>query len=595
MAGVKFTNFASTLIATASVSPVTTAFSVTAATGNLFPTIVPGEWFYVVLTDSLTAPTKREVVKVTTRTGDSMAVVVRAQEGTTAQTWVAGNFCACRATNQGLIDLINSVISIAVGLVTTISSALVSFLQSGTGAVPRDSQSKMREIKTPADYGAVGDGTTDDTTAMNKFFAVVAAGTTGDMSNSNFVYKITAALTPLIGNNIHIKGGGATILYTGASTTPGDLLTIGDGSTLYTGIDIRGFVIGSSTTLTSGKAIRIKKCTGVEFDVVVNGPIGNQGKLWDGVWFDVTSTINMHSSKIYSQNYGVTANQGSELHLNHAWIAGTTASPNQVGRGVYIGGGFGGVYTEHLTQQANLYGFYVDTLISGTGNTQFFISPHSTFDGNKTAAAYIDDSSVNAVSKVIYANGWFSSSSAGNGLRIVNWTGGSVYSSTGTFKANSVDGILCTDNTVRLVLGFAVDLSWNGSFGVDGAVMSIYSDAAIPNNNTNGNYNLANITLYHSRGFVKTMTIANGANAMLPSTGSASVTVTNPTNGDIATYLVGGSGVVMLGTSFATWVAPTTVPGAGKTSVAFDGATGYFIYNNYGSQQGFLVNATVTR
>jgi len=45
-------------------------------------------------------------------------------------------------------------------------SSLVGFLQSGTGAVATTVQTKLRETVSPEDFGAVGDGSTNDTTAL---------------------------------------------------------------------------------------------------------------------------------------------------------------------------------------------------------------------------------------------------------------------------------------------------------------------------------------------------------------------------------------------------------------------------------------------
>lgn len=170
------------------VSTITTAISasdvglaVAAGTGSLFPTLGASDYFYATL---VSAGGTYEVIKVTARVGDTMTIV-RAQEGTTAQSFASGSRIEVRVTAASITDMVDehdqaSEIALTPSGYTTADdvqegfdnlgsssgASKVGFLQVGSGATARTVQSKLRDMVSVKDFGAVGDGVTDDTAAI---------------------------------------------------------------------------------------------------------------------------------------------------------------------------------------------------------------------------------------------------------------------------------------------------------------------------------------------------------------------------------------------------------------------------------------------
>lgn len=283
------------------VSTITTAISasdvglaVAAGTGTLFPTLGASDYFYATL---VSAGGTYEVIKVTARVGDTMTIV-RAQEGTTAQSFASGSRIEVRVTAASITDMIaehdqaseitftptggisatnvqsaiaevdsesakaatlagsggaalignapsgtvsattvqGAINEIVSDLASSTGASLVGFLQSGVGAVARTVQAKLSETVSVKDFGAVGDGVTDDSAA---FIAALAASdcVTGVSGDTYFIDNTVTVVSDkqLIANGAAIKGasGETAFLVTGDNVLVDGWLVDANGG-LYT-------------------------------------------------------------------------------------------------------------------------------------------------------------------------------------------------------------------------------------------------------------------------------------------------------------------------------------------------------------------------
>lgn len=123
-------------------------------------------------------------------------------------------FTNALALNDEVVCVVGAEISQAV------DSANVGFLQAGTGAVARTTQSKLRDTVSVKDFGAVGDGVTDDTAALTNFFNSAIANPGIEHQLFDQTYAISAVMPTINVSSVCIIGAGATIhdvgtLFTG--------------------------------------------------------------------------------------------------------------------------------------------------------------------------------------------------------------------------------------------------------------------------------------------------------------------------------------------------------------------------------------------
>lgn len=102
-------------------------------------------------------------------------------------------------------------------LANTYGSELVGFLQSGTGTVARTAESKLREIVSVKDFGAAGDGITDDAVAIQSAINAVVAAGGGKVFFPAGTYMLGDALD--FGSNVTLEGVGAGSVLRPMSTS----------------------------------------------------------------------------------------------------------------------------------------------------------------------------------------------------------------------------------------------------------------------------------------------------------------------------------------------------------------------------------------
>jgi uncharacterized protein YjbI with pentapeptide repeats len=137
-----------------------------------------------------------------------------------------------------------------------------------TGAVNRAINLKLAEIVSVKDFGAIGDGTTDDTTAIAAAITYIGSLNGGDIYFPQGTYKVSAPLVLANSQNLVGDTNGATI-YNASTTqetiTAGTSTTIFNGNKSYiTGLKFTGNASGAATCHginIQGMQVIVRDCT----------------------------------------------------------------------------------------------------------------------------------------------------------------------------------------------------------------------------------------------------------------------------------------------------------------------------------------------
>lgn len=177
----------------------------------------------------------------------SLKTSISTPDGVSSQlpTPIAGNVLGWDSAGTSIINYAAQAGTSLVNLAASGGSSLIGFIQSGVGAVVRTLQNKLRESVSVKDFGAVGDGVTNDTAAIQ-----AAINTGKSVFVPEGIYLISSGLTL----------SSAQILY-GECPEASKILVSGNGYDAITlaasYASITGVGIYSVSQRTSGAFIRI--------------------------------------------------------------------------------------------------------------------------------------------------------------------------------------------------------------------------------------------------------------------------------------------------------------------------------------------------
>lgn len=143
-------------------------------------------------------------------------------------------------------------------------SSLIGFIQAGAGAVARTVQDRLRETLSVRDFGAVGDGATDDTAAIQAAVNAATAGMVVVFPRTASGYKISNNINVPAG--VHLRGPGKVLRTHGLAVN-------NYAFTLYGGNRVAGLAYdgGGLTIASPGLAQSIKDFFAINDNVEFDG------------------------------------------------------------------------------------------------------------------------------------------------------------------------------------------------------------------------------------------------------------------------------------------------------------------------------------
>ena len=141
------------------------------------------------------------------------------------------------------------VVNIGIATLSGIASSLVTYLPAGTNAVATTVQTKLREVVSVKDFGAKGDGTTNDTTAFQNALTYLSGG--GELYIPSGTYIYTTTLNMSI-KGLTVRGCGKTSLLQFNGTGNCIEIKAADLASTKTAVTLDNFWVSGNVNATNG-------------------------------------------------------------------------------------------------------------------------------------------------------------------------------------------------------------------------------------------------------------------------------------------------------------------------------------------------------
>ena len=301
---------------------------------------------------------------------------------------------------------LNSSIEFMIGyaLLSAAGSGSIDFTQAGTGAVTRTVESKLQDVVSVKDFGAVGDGVTDDTVAIQAAINA-ASGRTLFFPNGNVYLSEKISLI----SNLTISGYGATIKLKD----------------------------NTNDTMLEGASIQNVKVLGL----TLNGNKANQTILGPliGLYFQDCTDVTVRDCEVYDV-YGI----GMGHNCVHYFVSTKNIVHDCADNGFDFNGDF---YTVPRTNQGLLdvhvshntsYNNGVDGIFFGHGRANNCVIHGNICSSNAGEGLHLGEASSSLAVGVDWKNNTISDNicSGNGGSGLVLWTG----------QDNTITGNRLTDN-----------------------------------------------------------------------------------------------------------------------------------------------------